>query len=78
MPSIFCPPRYDGHFLTLQYISPIFGVKIIEWEYGKPKDHAWLPTMFEAVGWALGQGLTLATPVMQSVFERDVINGDEN
>lgn len=74
MPNLFTFPQYNGLFLTLQYISDDFGVKLVEWQYGKPKGHAWLPDMFEAVKWALEQGLTLATPQMQEVFEMDVIN----
>lgn len=75
MPNIFCPISYSGLFLTLQYISDDFGVKLVEWHYGQPKGHAWLPDMFEAVKWVLEQGLTLATPQMQEAFEEDVKNG---
>lgn len=75
MPNLFCPVHYTGLFCTLQYLSPDFGVKLVEWQFGQPRGHAFLPTMFEAVKWALEQGLTLATPQMQEAFEMDVING---
>lgn len=75
IPAIFCPTRYCGLFCTIQYLSPEWGVKIVEWQFGKPLGHAFLPTMFEAVKWALEHGLTLATPQMREVFEKDVING---
>lgn len=75
MPSLFCTPTYSSRFITVQYLSPEWGVKLVEWIAGKPQGHAWLPTMFEAVGWCLEQGLTLANPQMQTQFELDVIDG---
>lgn len=71
MLSLFTTPTYTSRFITIQFINSDFGFKLVEWLAGKPKGHAFLPSMFASVQFCLEQGLTLATPKMRETFEED-------
>lgn len=74
MITLLCPPRYDGHFVTIGWIEGRQW-QVTDWVYGLPKRYSCYETIFQALVDCFEKDFRLATERDRAIFEEDVVLG---
>lgn len=75
MTAVFCPPKYNGEFVTLHY-QENRGWQVTLWQFGKPIRYSVYEQIIPAVMEILQAGAIWANEKMKQYFEQDVLLGE--